>query len=68
MFRKVDIPVSRPLHTQRTEADTKVKIIGLLLNMSHYTCSSCSTPHELFGSSKSFEKAAADLQLPVLGM
>lgn len=35
--------------------------------MSHYTCSSCSTPHELFGSSTNFLKAAADLQLPVLG-
>lgn len=35
--------------------------------MSHYTCTSCSTPHELFGSSKNFEKAATDLSLDVLG-
>ena len=35
--------------------------------MSHYTCSSCSVPHELFGSSKNFLKAATDLKLPVLG-
>lgn len=44
-----------------------VPIIGLLLNMSHFTCGSCSTPHELFGSSAKFEKAAADLDIPVLG-
>ncbi|KAI9633023.1 P-loop containing nucleoside triphosphate hydrolase protein [Dioszegia hungarica] len=44
-----------------------IPIIGLLLNMSHYTCTSCSVPHELFGSSASFERAASDLQLDVLG-
>ncbi|GFZ50072.1 Iron-sulfur protein IND1 [Saitozyma sp. JCM 24511] len=43
------------------------KIIGLLLNMSHYTCTSCSTPHELFGSSDHFVRAASDLKLSVLG-
>lgn len=35
--------------------------------MSHFTCSSCTTPHELFGSSASFEHAAQDLNLDVLG-
>lgn len=35
--------------------------------MSHFTCSFCSTPHELFGSAASFERAANELQLPVLG-
>ncbi|KAK8849529.1 hypothetical protein IAR55_004863 [Kwoniella newhampshirensis] len=44
-----------------------IPMIGLLLNMSHFTCSSCSTPHELFGSSAKFEKAANDLKLDVLG-
>ncbi|WVQ79340.1 hypothetical protein IAT38_001437 [Cryptococcus sp. DSM 104549] len=44
-----------------------IPIIGLLLNMSHFTCGSCSTPHELFGSSAKFEKAANDLSLEVLG-
>ncbi|WVR08201.1 hypothetical protein IAU60_005248 [Kwoniella sp. DSM 27419] len=44
-----------------------IPMIGLLLNMSHFTCSSCSTPHELFGSSASFEAAANDLSLDVLG-
>ncbi|ORY34895.1 P-loop containing nucleoside triphosphate hydrolase protein [Naematelia encephala] len=44
-----------------------IPIIGLLLNMSHFTCSTCSTPHYLFGSATSFEKAANDLHLPILG-
>lgn len=44
-----------------------VQIIGLLLNMSHFTCTTCTTPHELFGSSAKFEKAAKDLKLEVLG-
>jgi len=44
-----------------------MQIVGLLLNMSHYTCTSCSTLHELFGSSASFEKAADELGLGVLG-
>lgn len=44
-----------------------IPIIGLLLNMSHFTCTSCTTPHELFGSSAKFEKAAKDLNLDVLG-
>ncbi|WWC73540.1 uncharacterized protein I206_107512 [Kwoniella pini CBS 10737] len=44
-----------------------VPMIGLLLNMSHFTCTSCTTPHELFGSSKNFEKAAEQLSLEVLG-
>ncbi|KGB77983.2 MRP family ATP-binding protein [Cryptococcus deuterogattii R265] len=44
-----------------------IPIIGLLLNMSHFTCTTCTTPHELFGSSAKFEKAAKDLKLEVLG-
>ncbi|WRT69541.1 uncharacterized protein IL334_006528 [Kwoniella shivajii] len=44
-----------------------IPMIGLLLNMSHFTCSSCTTPHELFGSSQNFENAAKDLGLNVLG-
>ncbi|WWC92963.1 uncharacterized protein L201_007926 [Kwoniella dendrophila CBS 6074] len=44
-----------------------IPMIGLLLNMSHFTCTSCTTPHELFGSSKNFEKAANELGLEVLG-
>ena len=64
MFNKVSIPV-RFLPTTWLWLTTK--IIGLLLNMSHYTCASCSTPHELFGSPDKFAKAASDLHLPVLG-
>lgn len=45
----------------------KSQIIGLLLNMSHYTCTSCSTPHELFGPATNFLRAAEELHLPVLG-
>lgn len=44
-----------------------MQIIGLLLNMSHFTCDSCSKPHELFGSSAKFTKAATELNLDVLG-
>ncbi|KAK4685325.1 ATP-binding protein involved in chromosome partitioning, partial [Tremellales sp. Uapishka_1] len=44
-----------------------IPIVGLLLNMSHYTCASCSTPHELFGSADKFTGAAVDLGLEVLG-
>jgi len=65
MFKKVDIPVG--LHSAHEGALTESQITGLLLNMSHYKCSSCSTPHELFGSPKNFLKAASDLDLPVLG-
>jgi ATP-binding protein involved in chromosome partitioning len=35
--------------------------------MSHYTCTSCSTPHALFGSPAAFERAAGDMGLGVLG-
>ncbi|KAL1413206.1 hypothetical protein Q8F55_000958 [Vanrija albida] len=44
-----------------------VPIIGLLLNMSHFKCGSCDTPHELFGSSDKFTAAASELGLDVLG-
>lgn len=44
-----------------------VPIMGLLLNMSHYICASCSTSHELFGGSANFAKAADELGLRVLG-
>jgi len=44
-----------------------IPIIGLLLNMSHYTCSSCHVPHELFGSSENFTRSSKELDIPVLG-
>ncbi|WVF68592.1 hypothetical protein IAT40_003361 [Kwoniella sp. CBS 6097] len=44
-----------------------IPMVGLLLNMSHFTCDSCTKPHELFGSSAKFESAATDLNLEVLG-
>jgi len=44
-----------------------VPIIGLLLNQSHFTCPSCSTPHHLFGSPDSFRATASRLGVDVLG-
>ncbi len=44
-----------------------VPIVGLLLNMSHFICGSCDTPHELFGSADKFVRAADELGHVVLG-
>ncbi|KAI1797689.1 P-loop containing nucleoside triphosphate hydrolase protein [Ganoderma leucocontextum] len=44
-----------------------VPIVGLLLNESHFICSSCSTPHELFGSPASFRATAQRYGVGVLG-
>ncbi|KAG9019503.1 hypothetical protein FRB90_001164 [Tulasnella sp. 427] len=44
-----------------------VPILGLLLNMAHFTCSTCSTPHHIFGPLTSFHDAAESLKLKVLG-
>ncbi|KAG8986339.1 hypothetical protein FRB95_005354 [Tulasnella sp. JGI-2019a] len=45
----------------------EVPILGLLLNMAHFICSSCDTKHQIFGSPEPFHNAAASLSLPVLG-
>ncbi|KAG8821719.1 hypothetical protein FRC17_009749 [Serendipita sp. 399] len=44
----------------------KVPILGMLLNMSHYVCPSCTTQHDLFGTSASIESAAEEMSLEVL--
>ena len=44
-----------------------VQILGGVLNQSHFVCSSCSTEHELFGSSQAFDAAAKELSFDVLG-
>ncbi|KAG8915171.1 hypothetical protein FRC00_006978 [Tulasnella sp. 408] len=44
-----------------------VPIIGLLLNMAHFTCSTCSTPHQIFGPLTSFHQTADALNLKILG-
>lgn len=44
-----------------------VPIVGLLLNESHFICPSCSTPHQLFGSSESFLATASRLDVNILG-
>ena len=38
-----------------------------MLNQSHFVCSACSTPHELFGSSQAFDSAATEIGFEVLG-
>lgn len=48
-------------------SDRIAQITGLLLNMSHFTCNACTTPHELFGSADKFTAAANELGLDVLG-
>jgi ATP-binding protein involved in chromosome partitioning len=42
-------------------------MLGMLLNMSHYVCPSCTTKHDLFGPSTSVENAAEEMGLRVLG-
>ncbi|EJD02963.1 P-loop containing nucleoside triphosphate hydrolase protein [Fomitiporia mediterranea MF3/22] len=44
-----------------------IPISGLVLNTSYFLCPSCDTPHHLFGSTDSFRRAAAELNVPVLG-
>ncbi|KAJ7579299.1 P-loop containing nucleoside triphosphate hydrolase protein [Mycena floridula] len=43
-----------------------VPITGLVLNQSHFICSSCSTPHHIFGSPQSFRATADRLGVVVL--
>lgn len=35
--------------------------------MSHFTCPTCTTPHQIFGSLDSFHDAAKSLSLDILG-
>ncbi|KZS89133.1 P-loop containing nucleoside triphosphate hydrolase protein [Sistotremastrum niveocremeum HHB9708] len=44
-----------------------VPILGILLNQAYFTCSSCSTPHYLFGPPTSFTKIAEEQNIPMLG-
>ncbi|KAF8419440.1 P-loop containing nucleoside triphosphate hydrolase protein [Tirmania nivea] len=44
-----------------------IPILGLTLNMSHYTCPTCSTPHNIFGRGPdSVNKACQELEIDVL--
>lgn len=65
MFSKVSIPVGLVIHFGARLM--MVKMIGLLLNMSHFSCPSCSEKHELFGNSMGMIKASTDLGLDILG-
>ncbi|GJE93895.1 P-loop containing nucleoside triphosphate hydrolase protein [Phanerochaete sordida] len=44
-----------------------VPVSGLLLNQSHFTCPSCSTPHYIFGPPTTFRRVADELGVKVLG-
>ncbi|KAF9519173.1 hypothetical protein BS47DRAFT_1370801 [Hydnum rufescens UP504] len=44
-----------------------VPILGLVLNMSYYTCPSCSAKHHVFGSIDSFHRAVRELDTTILG-
>jgi ATP-binding protein involved in chromosome partitioning len=72
MFRKIHIPVSTitaPLVPHRCQLlpSSITQIFGSILNQSHFTCSCCSTRHQLFGSPDAFKSVADDLSLDVLG-
>lgn len=41
-------------------------MLGMVLNMAHYVCSSCDAKHDLFGPSTSVELAAQQMGLPIL--
>ena len=43
------------------------KITGLVLNTSHFTCPSCTTPHYIFGSPDAFRSTADRLGAKILG-
>lgn len=43
------------------------QISGLVLNTSYFLCPSCESQHELFGSARSFKRAAEELKVPILG-
>jgi len=44
-----------------------VPILGVLLNMSYFSCGSCNTPHHIFGPLTPFHNTAEELSLKVLG-
>ena len=43
-----------------------VPITGIVLNQSHFLCSSCSTPHYLYGAPDGFREAAKRLNVDIL--
>ncbi|KAF8318290.1 P-loop containing nucleoside triphosphate hydrolase protein [Cantharellus anzutake] len=44
-----------------------IPILGVVLNMSHFVCPSCSNAHQIFGPTTSFHNMASDRGIPVLG-
>jgi len=44
-----------------------VPIVGIVLNQSHFICSSCAKPHYLFGSPAGFRSTAERLHIDILG-
>jgi ATP-binding protein involved in chromosome partitioning len=43
-----------------------LQITGIVLNQSHFICSSCSTPHYLYGSPNKFRATAERMGVPIL--
>lgn len=44
-----------------------IPILGLINNMSLFTCPNCSTPHPIFGSSDGVQKVCRDQSIHFLG-
>ncbi|TIB70991.1 hypothetical protein E3Q24_02576 [Wallemia mellicola] len=44
-----------------------IKILGMMLNMSHFLCENCSHPHEIFGDVKNYDRALKELNVDDLG-
>ncbi|TIB99125.1 P-loop containing nucleoside triphosphate hydrolase protein [Wallemia mellicola] len=44
-----------------------IKILGMMLNMSHFLCENCSHPHEIFGDVKNYDRALKELSVDDLG-
>ena len=66
MFQRINVPVRFKLVRSLSNSPL-LQILGMMLNMSHYTCSSCTTKHDLFGSSTSLEVAADEMGIKVFG-
>lgn len=44
-----------------------IPILGLINNMSLFTCPNCATPHPIFGTSEGVQKVCADQSIKFLG-
>jgi ATP-binding protein involved in chromosome partitioning len=67
MLRKLAVPVRVLPSLLNLVLTLASQITGLLLNQAQFICPTCSTCHQLFGSSDSFHSTARRLGLKVLG-